>query len=95
MPSEKPKDVERIIHEALEKLGWDTEPNKIIERVKRLNLGLPAEDEFSVLCGWLGQCNLIHKLDQQQYPVTSKDEYQVPDLLAEFVVNEQTISVCI
>lgn len=51
-----------------------------------MNIGLPLEDEFSIICGWLGQCNLIHKLDQQQYPVSSKNKFQVPDLLANFTI---------
>jgi hypothetical protein len=41
-------------------------------------------DEFGVICPWLGQCRLVHKLDQQQAPASSRDTYQVPDLLAGF-----------
>jgi Holliday junction resolvase len=52
--------------------------------VQRLNYGLPAEDEFSVVCAWLGRCKLIHKLDQEQSPVASTEAFQVPDLLAMF-----------
>lgn len=78
---DKPSDLERLIHEALEQLGWKADAASIADRVHRLNIGLPLEDEFSIICGWLGQCNLVHKLDQQQYPTSSKDTFQVPDLL--------------
>ncbi len=91
----QPIEIERLIHEALEQLEWDADSSEIAERVKRLNIGLPIEDEFTVLCGWLGQCNLIHKLGQQQYPKSSTDTYQVPDLIAEFTVKEKNVGVCI
>lgn len=83
---DKPSDLERLIHESLEQLGWAADATAIAERVNRLNIGLPLEDEFSIICGWLGQCTLVHKLDQQQYPTTSNDTFQVPDLLAHFNV---------
>lgn len=91
----KPTDLERLIHEALETLGWDANPKELADKVVRLNIGLPLEDEFSVLCGWLGQCKLVHKLDQQQYPSSSKNEYQVPDLMAVFEVDESSLPVLI
>jgi Holliday junction resolvase len=47
-------------------------------------LASALEDEFAVVCAWLGKCQLLHKLDQQQVPVASKDVFQVPDLLAKF-----------
>jgi Holliday junction resolvase len=79
-----PDDVARLIQEVLAKCGWEGNATEIAEKVRRLNFGLPAEDEFSVLCAWLGKCQLLHKLDQAQVPVSSKDRYQVPDLLARF-----------
>jgi len=83
---DKPSDLERLIHESLEQLGWTADAASIADRVLRLNIGLPLEDEFAIISGWLGQCELIHKLDQQQFPATSRDFYQVPDLLANFNV---------
>jgi len=74
----------RLIHEAIQQMGWHTEPKLLIDRVKRLDLGLPAEDEFIFIISWLGKCSLTHKLDQSQFPPRSKDTYQVPDLLASF-----------
>jgi Holliday junction resolvase len=81
---ERPDDLHRLIHETLEALGWDADAAAIAEQVKRLDVGLPAEDEFSVLCSWLGKCELLHKLDQHQIPRRSEKAFQVPDLLAHF-----------
>lgn len=91
----QPSDLERLIHESLEQLGWQADSKALAERIGRLNIGLPAEDEFTILCGWLGKCELIHKLDQQQYPVDSKLKYQVPDLLARFNYKERKITALI
>ncbi len=44
------------------------------------------EDEFSIVCGWLGRCDLVHKLDQKQHPAISNATFQVPDLLASFTL---------
>lgn len=74
----------RLLHEAVQQMGWSADPTSLIEKVKRLDLGLPAEDEFIFLLSWLGKCSLAHKLDQSQFPPKSKDTYQVPDLFASF-----------
>lgn len=82
--ADRPDDLERLIHETLEELGWDADAHNVAERVRRLDIGLPVEDEFTVLCSWLGKCDLIHKLDQHQMPRVSGRRYQVPDILAHF-----------
>ncbi|MBU1647998.1 MAG: restriction endonuclease [Proteobacteria bacterium] len=74
----------RLLHEAIQQMGWSSDPALLVDRVKRLDLGLPAEDEFIFILSWLGKCALTHKLDQSQFPPRSKDTYQVPDLLASF-----------
>ncbi len=74
----------RLIQDVLAELGWDADAAAVADGVRRLDIGLPVEDEFSVVCAWLGKCQLLHKLDQQQVPLISKQEYQVPDLLARF-----------
>ncbi|ATQ70743.1 restriction endonuclease (plasmid) [Methylosinus trichosporium OB3b] len=81
---ELPHDLERLIQDALAELGIKADSAKIAHKVKLLNLGLPAEDQFQVICAWLGKCDLIHKLDQVQAPLASRQTYQVPDLLAHF-----------
>lgn len=87
-------DRSRVLHEALEQCGWEN-PEEVIQRVKRLDLGLPAEDEFAVICSWLGKCSLVHKLDQQQIPKSSRETYQVPDLLAVFSTENNQYRVLI
>jgi len=79
-----PQDLDRLIQEALVKLGLSADATALARQIELLNLGLPAEDEFSAICSWLGRCRLVHKLDQLQTPARSRDLYQVPDLLAEF-----------
>lgn len=79
-----PEDTARLIQEVLSELGWSANASTIAKQVHRLNIGLQCEDEFSVVCAWLGRCQLIHKLDQQQVPITSREQFQVPDLLAMF-----------
>src|SRR6266498_2023257 len=87
----------RMMYEACEKVGITTSltMEKAIERFKALERGLPAEDEFVTLINWLGKCELIHKLDQEQTPLSSRDQYQVPDFFAVFNVNERKIPVLI
>ena len=79
-----PVDGARLIQDVLAELGWSADAAIVAEGVRRLDVGLPVEDEFSVVCAWLGKCQLLHKLDQQQVPVASHHEFQVPDLLAKF-----------
>ena len=84
MNDDSPGDLDRLIHDVLSRLGFQADAAKVARQVKLLDLGLPAEDEFSVICAWLGRCRLIHKLDQAQSPLASRDVFQVPDLLATF-----------
>lgn len=81
---EMPADGPWLFQEALASLGWRTNPEELADQVRRLDRGIPAEDEFAAVCAWLGKCRLLHKLDQVQVPASSKAEYQVPDLLARF-----------
>ena len=74
----------RLLYEAIQQMGWSADPALIADRVKKLDLGLPAEDEFIFILSWLGKCHLAHKLDQAQFPLKSREIYQVPDLLASF-----------
>ena len=77
-------DTARLIQTVLADLGASADPAEVVQRVRSLDRGLPAEDEFCVICAWLGRCQLLHKLDQQQVPVSSLDTYQVPELLVAF-----------
>ena len=88
------KDKARLLFEAAEQSGWSS-PAEIAEFAKRLERGLPAEDELSVVFHWLGQCRLVHKLDQFPYPPGVWEQYRVPDLLAVFDVGGHHHSVLI
>ncbi|MEX3973850.1 restriction endonuclease [Paraburkholderia caribensis] len=92
---EMPVDGERLIQDVLADLGWDAPAADVARGVRRLDIGLPLEDEFSVVCAWLGKCELLHKLDQQQVPVGSREKFQVPDLLARFSTQTNSVPVLI
>lgn len=86
----------RTIYEAMQQLGLPIdEPDKLIGRLKKLDFGLPAEDEFAAIVNWMGKCELIHKLDQAQVPLESKNDYRVPDFIAFFRYKEATVPVLI
>tara|TARA_E500000318_G_scaffold111102_1_gene128489 strand:- start:327 stop:527 length:201 start_codon:yes stop_codon:yes gene_type:complete len=46
-------DADRLIQEVLAELGWEADPKKIADRVRRLDIGLPVEDEFIAICSWM------------------------------------------
>ena len=85
----------RLMFEAIQQLGRDADPLSLSDRIKRLELGIPAEDEFAFILSWLGKCILIHKLDQNQYPPESVGKLQVPDLFACFVKDDVSVPVLI
>lgn len=82
--TDTPPDIERLIQEVLAEAGYDADAADVARRVRKLNHGLPAEDEFAAICAWLGRTRLLHKLDQHQIPARSRFEFQVPDILAVF-----------
>ena len=80
-----PEDVRaRLVYDVLAELGEGGNASAVAERIRRLELGLPVEDECILLLSWLGKCRLIHKLDQLAFPPTSPPEFRVPDLFAVF-----------
>jgi Holliday junction resolvase len=85
----------RLIHEAIQQLGWTTDPESLITWIKRLELGIPAEDEIAFIFSWLGKCSIVHKLDQNQSPPEASETYQVPDLFACFTEKAVTLPVLI
>lgn len=72
-----------------------TDPSELARRFAVLYRTLEPEDEFSLLLSWLGKCELVHKLSQEQLPLGSTDEYRVPDLLAIFSHEGKSIPVLI
>jgi hypothetical protein len=85
----------RLIYDALAQLDTNADAQNLIERINRLELGLPVEDECILLLSWLGKCRLIHKLDQLAFPPTSPPEYRVPDLFTVFNHNGKQVPVLI
>lgn len=88
-------DEAKLIWDAWAKLGFNTNPKELVEKVNQLKRGLPKEDEFAALSMWMGRCTLIHKMEQKQYPKLSKQEYQVPDLFACYKYNGEDVAVLI
>jgi Holliday junction resolvase len=72
------------LYEACEQTGWKGSPADLVAAIRKLDHGMPAQDEFCLLVSWLGRCKLIHGLGQQQYPPTSFKNYRVPDFFAVF-----------
>ena len=95
MKSDSNDTLARLFHEAIQQLGWSTDSASLVNRVKRLSLGIPAEDEFAFLLSWLGKCSIVHRLDQSQYPPISRESFQVPDLFACFETKTGLKSVLI
>lgn len=85
----------QLIYDALEAMGWHGDSDDLVQRVERMRLGIPAEDEFAAVITWLGRCRLVHRLDQFQAPPESKSRFQVPDLLAIFDVGGHEVPVLI
>jgi hypothetical protein len=85
----------RLIYDALALLDTNADAQTLVERINRLELGLPIEDECILLLSWLGKCRLIHKLDQLAFPPTTPPEYRVPDLFAVFENNGKQVPVLI
>lgn len=86
----------RMLFEALEQVGWSVEdPSALARKIKQLDLGLPEEDEFAAIISWMGKCELVHKLDQEQGPLESKHQYQVPDLLVLFRREKYSVPILI
>ena len=65
LEQDKHEDVRaRLIYDVMAELGLAGKAATVAEKIKRLELGLPVEDECILLLSWLGKCKLIHKLDQ-------------------------------
>ena len=49
---EAPPDLPRLIQDVLAELGYEADAEAVAERVRRLDIGLPVEDEFANLKAW-------------------------------------------
>ena len=85
----------RRIYDLLAQSDTNADVQSLVDRFKRLELGLPVEDEFILLLSWLGKCQLVHKLDQLAFPPSHIPIYRVPDLLAVFDLEGKRVPVLI
>lgn len=87
----------KLLYDIIEKHPrlFETKPEELINKLEQLKRGLPLENEFISLALWLGNCSLIHKLDQNQMPKWTKDHFQVVDLFAVFRHKEKLVPVLI
>lgn len=85
---ENAKNIERLISSY-------EHPEKVYEKVGDLLKGIPIEYLFMGISVWSGECEIIHRLDQSQFPKRDRKLYQVPDLLAIYRFNGKRIPVLI
>lgn len=81
-----PRELESTLRDVLEELelGVPADATAVVARLRHLRRVLAPELEFSVILSWLGKCSLVHRLHQEQLPLSSTNEYRVPDLFAVF-----------
>lgn len=80
---------------AVELSGSDEQLKLVLRRALQLDYGLSPEEEFRALSTWMGQCALIHPLDQKRHRNEAGEEYAIPDYLAFYRVNDQLYPVLV
>jgi Holliday junction resolvase len=83
------------ITEVLRTFGATATPGELAKRVRQIDLGLSAEDEFMGIVSWLGRCSICHKLDNVGFRSPAYDDIVVPDLLVVFDVAGSQIPTAI
>jgi hypothetical protein len=58
----------RTPYDALAQSDGKVDAQSLIERLKRVELGLPIEDECILLLSWLGKCRLITQAGSIDFP---------------------------
>lgn len=91
------RETESAIRDILEtlQLAESLDPKAVLGRLAHLERALAPEHEFSLILSWLGRCRLIHRLGQEQLPLTSEETYRVPDLLATFAWDGRLLPVLV
>ncbi len=74
----------RVIQEIATQLGWNSDIDLLIERIRQIDKGLIQEDEFIYLLNWLPNCISVSKIDQSAMPTSHSSLLGVTDLLAVF-----------
>ena len=92
-----PRYDEHLLRQVLEALPLVDEPSTeaVLARLEHLQRGLEPENELALILAWLGKCQLVHKLGQEQLPLGSSGEFKVPDLLAVFEHRQRRLLVLI
>src|ERR1700720_3012437 len=85
----------RFLLDALPALGVTDDLTTLLGELTSLHRNLEPEHEFALILSWLGNCRLIHKLGQEQLPLSSIDQYRVPDLLVVFDYDDRPLPVLI
>src|SRR5713101_3651552 len=89
---ESEKELLGNLFELYQERGGNADRETLASRLRRMEIGIPAEDEFAILLSWLGRCRFVHRLRPRHVPTK---EYKVPDLLAIFERDGQPLPVLI
>lgn len=96
MPGFNPVDAAHTLIEAAEDVRWEfVDKAAFLKRVKHIEFGLSAEDEFSALITWLGSCQLVHRNGQDWQSSCDATKWNIPDLFAVFRKSDLSFSTMI
>ena len=74
-----------VLVKAAEELNWKFDDvDKFTRRVQHIEYGLDAETEFAAIVSWLGNCHLVHRLDQTSFSSQRNCSVRIPDLVVVF-----------
>lgn len=79
----------------LRELDPSISTDDLIHKIKTIDLGLTAEDEFQAILTWLGRCKICHKLENIEFHSRKFHKINVPDILAVFEYNDIKIVTAI
>jgi len=68
----------------LRELDPTTSAEEAIRRIKTIDLGLSAEDEFQAIITWLGRCKVSHKIENIEFHSRGFVKINIPDIIAAF-----------
>lgn len=85
-----------LVLEALSQSGHSpSDPKRFVQRLQHVEYGLSAETECAAVLAWLGNCAIVHALDQGGYTSAMLGDIQIPDLLCVFRKEDQELRVLI
>jgi Holliday junction resolvase len=83
------------ITEVLKEIDPSISPQEAFNRIKQIDYGLSAEDEFLAIITWLGRCRLCHKNENVVFSSFSREKQVIPDLIAVFEFKKSVLPVAI